>query len=668
MRRLFFLLVLLLPACQLLAAPAPRLLRPVKGGYTIDTLIPFHPGDNPAWASPLYDDRSWGLENPSERLLTKVLSSSPASWWRFSFVLDSKLARKPLSIDVSGAGSSEVYLDGVLLQRFGERQDSARATTRSGDPFIFAAPAAGTHLLAIRYTHKANISKRREISGFYATIGEANGVAADDREQISFGVATLMLLCGLFLAFGVLHLIMFFYYRTLRSNMWFAAFSLFLAAAFAMFALKVSRLELTGSADFGKTILILLSLTCYSLSGLVNNLFFNKRSWWLRVLLLSGLMLSLLLPRYGYTLIGIGIFAAAMEAMIILLLAVYRRKPGARIIASGMLLFAALIVVVLVIATTVGASRLVANNVVGLITVLLLATAIISIPLSMSAYLAWNNATLNKSLKSQLAELERLSEETRRQEAERQRLLETRQEELEREVASRTEELRGQKQKSDDLLLNILPAEIAEELKERGSAAARQYEHVSVLFTDFADFTQHSESLSPEALIRELDECFRAFDGIIERHGLEKIKTVGDAYIAVCGLPVSNEHHALAAVRAALEIRDFMQARAEEQHSSFHIRLGIHSGPVIAGIVGVKKFAYDIWGDTVNTAARMEQHSEAGQLNISAATHELIRGRFSCIYRGELEAKHKGRLGMYFVEAELPFTGAEALKGTLVQP
>jgi class 3 adenylate cyclase len=235
-------------------------------------------------------------------------------------------------------------------------------------------------------------------------------------------------------------------------------------------------------------------------------------------------------------------------------------------------------------------------------------------------------------------------------EVEKQQLMQHRQEELEALVNIRTEELRGQKEKSDELLRNILPAEVADELKEKGSAAARMYHNVSVLFTDFADFTQMSEQLSPEQLVAVLNECFSAFDNIITHHGLEKIKTVGDAYIAVSGLPAENPRHAHSVVLAALEIRDHMQQRRKQGLPTFSIRLGIHSGPVVAGIVGVKKFAYDIWGDTVNTAARMEQHSEADQINVSAATHALINTEFSCSYRGELEAKHKGRMGMYFVD------------------
>ena len=151
--------------------------------------------------------------------------------------------------------------------------------------------------------------------------------------------------------------------------------------------------------------------------------------------------------------------------------------------------------------------------------------------------------------------------------------------------------------------------------------------------------------------MNELHACFKGFDEICGKYNIEKIKTIGDAYLAVCGLPLADEKHAEKVVNAALEIREFMQNRRHNLgEKTFEIRIGIHSGSVVAGIVGVKKYSYDIWGDTVNTAARMEQHSEAGKINISEATYELVKDNFSCIYRGEIDAKNKGKLKMYFVK------------------
>jgi class 3 adenylate cyclase len=218
----------------------------------------------------------------------------------------------------------------------------------------------------------------------------------------------------------------------------------------------------------------------------------------------------------------------------------------------------------------------------------------------------------------------------------------------------RNVELKNERDRSENLLLNILPSEVAEELKEKGTANAKLFDDVTVLFTDFVGFTKVSERLTPQQLVDELHACFSAFDAIMEKHNIEKIKTVGDAYLAVSGLPLANNNHAENLVKAAIEIRDFMRRRKLETENSkletFEIRIGVHSGSVVAGIVGVKKFAYDIWGDTVNTAARMEQNSKAGKINISHTTHELVKNKFTCQYRGEIDAKNKGLLKMYFVE------------------
>jgi len=207
-----------------------------------------------------------------------------------------------------------------------------------------------------------------------------------------------------------------------------------------------------------------------------------------------------------------------------------------------------------------------------------------------------------------------------------------------------------ERKKSDTLLLNILPAEVANELKLNGSTKARHFDNVTVLFTDFVNFTSAGERISPQGLIDELHACFKAFDEITSKYNIEKIKTIGDAYLAVCGLPLADPKHAENIVRAAIEIDAFMQDRiAKLGNSTFEIRIGIHTGDVVAGIVGVKKFAYDIWGDTVNTAARMEQNSAPGKINISQTTYELVKDTFRCEYRGEIEAKNKGELKMYFV-------------------
>ena len=211
-----------------------------------------------------------------------------------------------------------------------------------------------------------------------------------------------------------------------------------------------------------------------------------------------------------------------------------------------------------------------------------------------------------------------------------------------------------EKKRSDELLLNILPHEVANEIKLNGRSKPKTFSMVTVMFTDFKDFTHVSQNISGELLVDELDYCFSAFDKILQQYNIEKIKTIGDAYLCASGLPVSSFTHATDMVSVALEIRNFMLQRKKEKEAKgeipFELRIGIHTGPVVAGIVGVKKYAYDIWGDTVNLAARMEQNSEAGKINISGSTYELVKDKFKCVHRGKILAKNKGEIDMFFVD------------------
>jgi class 3 adenylate cyclase/FixJ family two-component response regulator len=236
-------------------------------------------------------------------------------------------------------------------------------------------------------------------------------------------------------------------------------------------------------------------------------------------------------------------------------------------------------------------------------------------------------------------------------------------EQLEEKVLLRTQEIEKQKEiievaktQSDSLLLNILPEEIAEELKKFGRSYARKHSEVSVLFADIKGFTAIAEKLTPVKLLNQLDEVFGAFDNIIEKYDLEKIKTIGDAYMCACGLPQADPDNAVKAVKAAFDMQHFIKefglASKVQNLPVFEIRIGIHTGPLVAGVVGFRKFAYDIWGDGVNIASEMERHSEAGKVNISAATYERIRHLFKCTHRGKIEIKGNRKVDMYFVDSE----------------
>lgn len=223
--------------------------------------------------------------------------------------------------------------------------------------------------------------------------------------------------------------------------------------------------------------------------------------------------------------------------------------------------------------------------------------------------------------------------------------------------ASLKQMLLEENEKSEALINNLLPKEVADELKSTGYATAKTYPSATVLFTDFAGFSAFARTLSAEALVKEIDFYFGAFDEIVKRHGLEKIKTIGDSYMCAGGLPTPKSTHVHDTVRAALEIRDFVRRHSEEKRSAFgyafDMRIGIHTGQVIAGVVGSSKIAYDIWGETVNIASRMERLCEPGEIGISEATHALVKDDFDCSYRGRFPARHIGEVDVFYVNEKI---------------
>jgi len=229
------------------------------------------------------------------------------------------------------------------------------------------------------------------------------------------------------------------------------------------------------------------------------------------------------------------------------------------------------------------------------------------------------------------------------------------------ELSGAQQALESEKKRSDELLLNILPAKIADQLKSGNEVEPRHYDSATIMFTDFKGFTHFAETAEPRTLVNDLNQYFSAFDEIIERHNLEKLKTIGDAYMCVGGLPEENRTHPADACRAALEIQEFM-TRVNSQRERmrllpWELRIGLHTGPVMAGVVGKKKFTYDIWGDAVNVAARMESSGEAGRIALSESTYRHVEDQFECEHRGKIEAKNKGPLDMYFlnrVKSEIP--------------
>lgn len=255
-----------------------------------------------------------------------------------------------------------------------------------------------------------------------------------------------------------------------------------------------------------------------------------------------------------------------------------------------------------------------------------------------------------RELRAQFAD--QLLQEARRQsqhEQEKRALVEAQSQALEHKVQERTAQLARAQQESEALLSNILPSAIIEELRANGHSEPRRYEEASILFTDFAGFTAAVSTMPAKRMVQELDDIFRRFDEIIAEHGLEKIKTIGDAYMAACGVPVARADHAERCVRAALALNRYITQRNQGAAMKWGLRVGVHSGAVVAGIVGKYKYAYDVWGDTVNIASRLESAGEVNRVNVSAYTFELVQANFKGEYRGKLPAKGKGDIDMYFV-------------------
>lgn len=627
----------------------------------------YKPGDDTSWASPKLNDAAWSGAN-TERITEfnkpeKELPFDGIGWFRLHIYVDStvKLQHVP-GMRISHSGASEIYVDGRLVRRFGYigGKDSSEYCEPTALPAVLPIHTPGPHLIAIRYANYRNFggSGIQGLKGFIADIGYAQVMFESQFVSIRIFSYVLLLLAGIFLTLSLIHFSLYLYDRKQRSNTFFSTFTFSISTLLTGFYVLASSFD-PGHKNIAKYVIAYsLLLACYSFSGF-NNILFSPGRLRLKIVgiycILAIIIWSLNIEiAIGATLILL--LYVLIETIILNIRAIYKNIPGARIIGTGVL-FAAAFLITCILAITIDNDSLNFEDTGSPLAVLFftaLSLAILSIPGSISVYLAWNFARTSKNLTIQLHQVQLLSEKMQQQEMEKQRILEGQKETLETEVANRTAELRTEKKRSDDLLLNILPEEIAEELKEKGTSSAKHFDHVSVLFTDFVDFTKAGERLSPQELVDELHTCFKAFDEIISKYNIEKIKTIGDAYLAVAGLPHHDPQHAINITRAALEIRSFMAERKRQlPERSFAIRIGIHSGSVVAGIVGVKKFAYDIWGDTVNTAARMEQNSEAGKVNISQFTYELIKDHFACSYRGQIAAKNKGELNMYFVENEL---------------
>lgn len=580
-----------------------------------------------------------------------------AGWFRFKFRNDSTLVDKALALAFDFDGASEIYLDGKILKKYGEikGKENSEYYNPKNVPEVFFLRDTGIHVFAIKVLEFRDDDEENYVA-FELKIGNSDDLI-ENKNSNNIGFTFIINFIGvIFLTLGIIHLFFFLYYRSIISNLFFSLFMFGLAAILGIFFYSYVSNDPRKLSTMSEVLLYLIPAISIFFTAFIHYIFFEKTKIWLISLfgltLINYIILILEIPEVEFTFFILTV-GALLHGFIRIIISLYRKQKGAWIIGAG-ILFSILFSFFILVIGIIGGINIDSNTLMGQIFVFGLALSIMSIPLSMSIYQAWSFSNLNKDLSKQLVQVKTLSEKTIQQEQEKKQILENQKAELEIKVEERTFQLKEEKKKSDDLLLNILPEEVAEELKQKGSAEAQLVEEVTVLFTDFKGFTAMAEQLSPKDLVHDIHECFSEFDRIMSKYGIEKIKTIGDAYMAAGGLPTPNSTHAQDVVNAALEIVAFIEAgkalKIAKALPYFEIRIGVHTGPVVAGIVGIKKFAYDIWGDTVNTASRMESSGEIGKVNISETTYALVKDNYLCNYRGEVEAKGKGKVKMYFVE------------------
>ena len=636
----------------------------IKSGAKINEESKFYAGDNPAFASPTFDDSSWKHVNFNSKKVYswKKLDSRKGSkedqiyWVRYYFKIDSASLNESLCFDITQLGASEIYLNGKKIESIGKigNAKSREYKMKEKIPTIFSFSNTDVNVLAIRFLPFVSTKKKTvNLSPFAinAELISANTFIKDKVEMWKEFNFYTMLICGIFGALGFIHLLLFVFYRKAIYNLYFSTynFSISLMSYLVLLFSEMSDPSILDTYTFLSFLAMMVFGT--SLTGFVNTLFGRTKKR-LKVMLIISVAIFILYyfsATAAASLAFLYLAFVAFESFYLIVRAMIRREKSAFIVGGGVLAFFLFIVMLIIFMflnklNTIDISEIMGDDFIGYVLIFIF----ISFPISISAYLAWQFASTNLSLVKQLDEVNRLSDVNLKQEQEKQQILQNQNDLLEKQVDERTFELQKEKQKTENLLLNILPHEVAEELKENGSSEAKYYDEVSVLFTDFVNFTQSSEKMGAEKMLVELNECFTAFDMIMEKHGLEKIKTIGDAYLAVCGLPMKNDCHAYQTVLVALDIIKFIEERKKTHPEALDIRIGVNSGSLIAGIVGVKKFAYDIWGDTVNTAARMEQNSEKGKINISESTYQLVKDKINCEYRGKIHTKGKGEMDMYF--------------------
>jgi adenylate cyclase len=639
-----------------------------KQGILLDKGWKYKVADNQVFAKPDFDDSSWETIDPTKDIfdLPQVPKDGKIVWFRLKIDLDSSI-NELLALALQQSGASEIYLNGKLIKRIGiisENPTLIKAYNPYNFPIPFPINKEATQILAIRYALQPDIYYGTYFgtpnSAFTISLNTTENAIKTHRDDLYLHYSGQFPRIGIFIILGILFFTLYLFFPTRKANLYFSLYAFIYATTWGIF-LQVNTSNFKEIWYVYNNLVVVLQVISFLLIlTSVYSIFEQKKNsvyWFLIAFGIFSILMAVLVYGWGWMIFGL-VFSNLinMDITRVALIALRKHKKGAWIILIGGVCFLISWIVFSLQFSGIIQIEFIIN---------FFEVSILSIPITFAIFLGYDVALNNRLLEKKLVEVETLS-------SEKQQILENQKVELEKQVNERTQELQEtneelnttlqiveqERQKSDNLLLNILPAETAQALKETGTAKPKHYDLVSVLFTDFKGFSQIAEKLSPQEVIENLNTCFLALDEICERHNLEKIKTIGDSYMCAGGIPVANTSNPIDCVSAGLEMQAWMANWKQEKEAkgelAWELRLGIHSGAVVAGVIGKNKFAYDIWGDAVNLASRMESSGEAGKVNISGATYELVKDKFQCTYRGKIEAKNKGEVEMYFVAPQLP--------------
>ena len=623
----------------------------------------YHPGDDTLWAAYYYDDSAWDTLQTTLNLAELPEDQfNGMGWFRLHIQIDSSLRNKTFALTIDQQGASEIYLNGELIAShgtLGNNDKEEKTFNPKYIPFLIQFHDTLDYILAIRYSNlKASENYRiynKKDAGF--TISLIIYKAALNQVTVIGSARNVFLaIFTVFISIAFLHLLLFLFYRRQKSNLY---FFLFMLAVSSMWLIVLYTF--TTSTEPGLTMKIsfylrlIMALSFPFLSIFIYSIFypkFPKISWFVLGFIPLFILFILIHAPWTTKVVSPLNLLILIDIIRNIIRAIRKKKSGAWIIGAGFILFI-IFFIMAAIASLTASSDIIASpgSILAIVILSTFIPGLISIPVSMSIYLARDFARTNKNLEKQLVNVKILSAKTIEQEHEKQRILENQKEKLEVMVDERTKELALEKEKTEELLLNTLPLKVVNELKENGKSEPESFDNVTVYFSDIVGFTNISSTLDPKALIGALNEMFTVFDDIMVKNSCERIKTIGDAYLAVSGMPLKNNNHAENMVKAAIEIKNYLENRNNSSEVKWQARIGIHTGKVVGGIVGVRKYIYDVFGDTINTASRMESNSEPMRINVSETTYNILKGKYSFIERETINVKGKGDMKMFFLDA-----------------